>query len=535
MKTNHVLIFAIHILLTVTVQRSFAQKNYFAGANAGASNSTGIHNAFVGIDAGMANTTGEQNTFIGHRSGRSTIDGSYNTFLGSYAGDFNASGANNVFIGNSAGKANTSGSHNIFIGSSAGYSNTEGVINVFVGTSAGRANTTGGWNTFLGMSAGRLNTTGYNNSFIGTEAGSKNTTGYDNAFLGVQAGIANTTGHSNLFLGTHAGSRNTIGIDNIIIGLRAGEIHTEGNSNIFLGNYAGASTYFKPVNSGPLTNAVAIGFRAQVTVNNGFVLGSINGINGAKADANVGIGTTSPAYRLHLGSGEAAKPGSSAWVVASDSRLKQNVTSFTDGLDVIKQIKPVRFNYNGLAGMPKNKQYVGVIAQEMEKIAPYTIGRFTSQDSTGQKADYLDYDAGALPYMLVNAVREMDDKYARQLADKEATIVNLESRISQLEQLIGKSAVAFNTEEAAFARLSQNEPNPTGGLTVVRYHIPSEATTAQLRLFSLNGQQVQQVDIRDKGEGNLTLNTSLLPSGVYVYHLLINGRSVATKKLVIAK
>jgi hypothetical protein len=66
----------------------------------------------------------------------------------------------------------------------------------------------------------------------------------------------------------------------------------------------------------------------------------------------------------------------------------------------------VWFEYNGEAGMPTDQKYVGIIAQEMKKIAPYTVGEFTYQDSTGKTSQYLDYDANALTYILVNSVKE---------------------------------------------------------------------------------------------------------------------------------
>jgi hypothetical protein len=49
-----------------------------------------------------------------------------------------------------------------------------------------------------------------------------------------------------------------------------------------------------------LTNSTAIGAKAEVTQSNSLVLGSINGVNLATANSNVGIGTTAPAATLHL-------------------------------------------------------------------------------------------------------------------------------------------------------------------------------------------------------------------------------------------
>jgi len=49
-----------------------------------------------------------------------------------------------------------------------------------------------------------------------------------------------------------------------------------------------------------LMNATAIGAHSYVSQNNSLVLGSINGVNGATADVNVGIGTSSPSHLLHI-------------------------------------------------------------------------------------------------------------------------------------------------------------------------------------------------------------------------------------------
>jgi hypothetical protein len=52
--------------------------------------------------------------------------------------------------------------------------------------------------------------------------------------------------------------------------------------------------------TGTLTNSTAIGANAEVAESNALVLGSINGVNSATSSTNVGIGTTAPAYPLHI-------------------------------------------------------------------------------------------------------------------------------------------------------------------------------------------------------------------------------------------
>ena len=121
---------------------------------------------------------------------------------------------------------------------------------------------------------------------------------------------------------------------------------------------------------------------------------------------------------------EAYKPGGGSWATLSDQRLKRNIQPYQDGLDQIRNINPVWYQYNEKVGLYKadrDKKYVGVIAQDMQAIAPYMIseenlGQVVSEDEGGKEVivdpgtPYLTYDATALTYMLVNAVKELDAK-----------------------------------------------------------------------------------------------------------------------------
>jgi len=307
-----------------------------------------------------------------------------------------------------------------------------------------------------------------------------------------------------------------------------------GSNNIFVGFNANPGI-------GTLSNAGAIGSNASVSASNSLVLGSINGVNNATASTNVGIGTTAPAYLLQV-NGAAAKPGTATWTVASDRRLKKNVSSFNEGMDVLTQIKPVWFEYNGEAGMPKEKRYVGVIAQDMQKIAPYMVGTFNYQDTTGKKTQYLDYDANALTYILVNAVQEQQkqlqekDAQIEQLKQEHATqIESLQAQIDQIKQLISNQPAVASAENDAVARLWQNEPNPTDGTTRIRYRIPRQVGQAQIKLYSMKGDQLKSFAISQRGEGEILLNTANLPEGTYFYHLLIDGKPIDAKKLLLKR
>ena len=199
-------------------------------------------------------------------------------------------GSNNLFAGVGAG-ANTTGAFNSFFGHNAGVANTTAVSNSFFGANAGQLNTTGIGNSFFGKEAGRSNSTGASNSFFGGVAGSFNSTGEDNSFFGANAGFFNN-GSSNSFFGESAGIRNTSGSRNTFIGQGAGLSNITESDNTFVG--------FRANGTAGITHATAIGARSVVNASNSLVLGSINGVNGATTDTNVGIGTTAPSGKLHV-------------------------------------------------------------------------------------------------------------------------------------------------------------------------------------------------------------------------------------------
>ncbi|PSL28519.1 tail fiber domain-containing protein [Dyadobacter jiangsuensis] len=449
-----------------------AQTHYGEGVG-----TVGGGHVFIGTYAGKSNgVNGLYNTYIGYGSGTKSIDGFGNVYLGSFSGEKAENSIANTFIGGSAGQNHVNGEGNVYMGYQAGMF-TSGSLNVGIGRWVGQK------------------TKGTQNCFLGNESGLKNEAGSYNVFMGAKTGTSNETGNFNTFLGHGAGLSNT-----------------NGEKNTYLGYASGG-------NAG-LINATAVGAAALVTGSHYLVLGN---------NANVGIGYSAPFYQLQLSKHNAGKAGSSTWAVLSDSRLKRNISEFKEGLDVLKQIKPVWFQYNGKAGIETgDKKFVGIIAQEMQKIAPYTVGTFTHQDSLGNKTDYLDYDANAVTYILINSVKEQQ----RIIEDKEAKIQALESRLEKLERLMSASPGTFNKQPDGGV-LEQNVPNGFSNKTSIKYFIPQSVKTAVIDVYTIAGLKVSSHPISERGAGELVLSADKYRSGVHVYDLIMDGKSFGAKKMVI--
>jgi len=124
---------------------------------------------------------------------------------------------------------------------------------------------------------------------------------------------------------------------------------------------------------------------------------------------NVGIGTTSPSYQLQLSTDSAAKPTSALWTIASDKRIKENINSYTKGLNELLKINPITYDYNGLGGFKKGKGGVGIIAQEIAEILPDSVSSIKGKlnETDEEEIDILNFNGHELTYILINAVKEL--------------------------------------------------------------------------------------------------------------------------------
>ena len=93
---------------------------------------------------------------------------------------------------------------------------------------------------------------------------------------------------------------------------------------------------------------------------------------------NVGIGTSSPAYKLHLSSDSAAKPSTNTWTISSDSRLKTNITMANLDIcyDNVKNIPLKRYTWLDeiyTAEQVSDRSKLGWIAQDVETFIPKAV------------------------------------------------------------------------------------------------------------------------------------------------------------------
>ena len=82
----------------------------------------------------------------------------------------------------------------------------------------------------------------------------------------------------------------------------------------------------------------------------------------------------------------------------SDYRLKQNVSDFTDGINLVKQLRPVTFNWNELSGKDTTVTHRGFIAHEVQEIEPGAVAG--EKDGVDRLGNCVDADGNVTQMMV---------------------------------------------------------------------------------------------------------------------------------------
>jgi len=212
-------------------------------------------------------------------------------------------------------------------------------------------------------------------------------------------------------------------------------------------------------------------------------------------------------------------------LVTSDRRFKQDIETIPNSLELIRKMRGTTYVYKTQDFPDRNfsggKQY-GFIAQELEKVIPEA----TVLNSDG----YYAVNYTMLIPVLTEAMKEQDARIAAQ-ADE---IARLNAEMQQLRNLVLDMKTAQTPADLRGYRLEQNTPNPFGNTTQIRYALPAGTAGASINVYDLNGRLLRSYPLTDL-EGTVTINGADFPSGAYLYDLIVGGRQVDVKRMVLSK
>ena len=185
--------------------------------------------------------------------------------------------------------------------------------------------------------------------------------------------------------------------------------------------------------------------------------------------------------------------------------LKQRYTEYTDSTG-----KPVQMKvFDEESQLFQNRHY-GLIAQEVQELYPDLV--YENGDG------YLSIDYIGIIPLLIASVKELR---------------------AEVDELTGKgapqNAPRNHHSENIEAELFQNVPNPFNESTEIAFYLPQSVTTAMLCVYDMNGRQLSQNIITQRGNASFVVNGSQYGAGMYLYSLIADNKIVDTKRMILTK
>lgn len=85
------------------------------------------------------------------------------------------------------------------------------------------------------------------------------------------------------------------------------------------------------------------------------------------------------------------------------------------------------------------------------------------------------------------------------------------------------------------ASLSQNTPNPFSEATTIAFTLPESVKDAMLCIYDMNGKQLEQITITERGASSVQIEGYKYSAGMYLYSLIADGAIIDTKRMVLTK
>jgi hypothetical protein len=326
-------------------------------------------------------------------------------------------------------------------------------------------------------------------------------------------------------------------------------INDPGNGYFALGTKSGNTGEGFRMNISSTTNPNSA-IRGHTSGNGFGVLAEATGPSGFGIE-----GYSSQSYGLWAGTGDASSYAAyfsgdvfcSGSYGGSDENLKQGIGDFSSAMDIINQLHPKFYRYRQdgnykLMNLPQGDHY-GLIAQDVEKILPnlvkgtkfYPAKAVPSESENLQNAEVINFKALNYTELIPIMIKGVQEQQA-VIRQQQQQLEQQQQQINDLKQMVQTLAGLNNNLSGSLnnASLQQNTPNPFNQNTTIRCYVPSSVKQAQLMVYSLDGRRLKSFILKG-GINEINMAAGTLASGQYTYSLLIDGKNIDSKNMILMK
>lgn len=103
-----------------------------------------------------------------------------------------------------------------------------------------------------------------------------------------------------------------------------------------------------------------------------------------------------------------------------------------------------------------------------------------------------------------------------------------------LPPIIPPTEVGIKNQSYTADVLEQNIPNPFTAETEINFVINNQFKLGYISVYDLFGRELRRFQLTSKGKGNIRFSNEGFAPGTYFYSLVIDGKTVATKRMILA-
>jgi hypothetical protein len=214
-----------------------------------------------------------------------------------------------------------------------------------------------------------------------------------------------------------------------------------------------------------------------------------------------------------------------------NSGLQNNAKPMSNVLEKISQLKASTFQ----AKTAKSQQeYNGFGVQEVMKVFPNLV---THHVNAKRKFDMYTMDYNGFGVIAIKGIQELmkqNDSLKSEVESLKAEMMQIKSMLNIGSQSTGSGAGKLNVS-LTNASLDQNTPNPFPNSTVISYTLPQHFSKANILVADRSGKTIKQINLTGSGKGRVNVEASSLLPGTYNYSLIVDGKVIDSKQMIITR
>lgn len=229
-----------------------------------------------------------------------------------------------------------------------------------------------------------------------------------------------------------------------------------------------------------------------------------------KNNGFIGIGRD-PSYSLDVNGNIRAN----TTIYSSDERMKTDIKPIGSLSNKLYNLNGISYKLNNHDSESSSIHY-GFIAQEVINFFPELVYK---DDNGILGIDYISF----IP-LLINELKQQKE-HIKQLENEINTL-----RYSTIYQHINN-----NTNVSSNEVLHQNYPNPFKEYTIINLYLSEDITSAALHIYDLSGKQIKSYSINERGDVTVNIKADELKTGIYIYSLTADQKTIDTKTFIITE